>query len=59
VLAALWRYGENWLFEPGSPLPVALLDRESGRVVRPVVVDERTGARLDVREIRAGRAARS
>lgn len=55
VLAALWRYGEDWLFEPGDPPPVALLDRESGRVVRPAVVDEATGQRLDLRKLRVGR----
>ena len=58
VLAALWRYGEDWLFEPGDPPPVALLDRESGRVVRPAVVDEATGQRLDLRKLRVGRAPR-
>jgi DNA-binding HxlR family transcriptional regulator len=52
VLAAMWRWGEDWLFEPGGP-PVELVDRETGRPVRPVVVDERTGARLDVRRLRA------
>jgi DNA-binding HxlR family transcriptional regulator len=51
VLAAMWRWGEEWLFTEGAP-PVELVDRESGRPVRPVVVDETTGERIDVRRLR-------
>jgi DNA-binding HxlR family transcriptional regulator len=54
VLAAMWRWGSDWLWPDGEP-PVALEDRISGEVVRPVVVDERTGERLDVRALRVGR----
>jgi hypothetical protein len=32
-----------------------LVDRETGDVVRPSVVDERTGQSLDVRRLRLGR----
>jgi DNA-binding HxlR family transcriptional regulator len=52
VLAAMWRWGEDWLWEDAA-VPVALVDRESGRPVRPVVVDEHTGRRLDLRRLRA------
>lgn len=52
VLAALWRWGEDWAWPNGEP-PVALVDRESGRPVRPVVIDEHTGKRLDARRLRA------
>ena len=45
VLAAMWRWGEDWLFE-GRGAPVTLTDRESGADVRPVVVDEATGRPL-------------
>jgi DNA-binding HxlR family transcriptional regulator len=55
VLAAMWRWGSDWLWPGGQQPPVVLKDRESGRVVRPVVVDEETGERLDVRRLRAGR----
>ncbi len=55
VLAAMWRWGSDWLWPDGQQPPVVLKDRESGRVVRPVVVDEETGERLDVRRLRAGR----
>jgi DNA-binding HxlR family transcriptional regulator len=58
VLAAMWRWGSDWLWPGGQQPPVVLKDRESGRVVRPVVVDEETGERLDVRRLRAGRRPR-
>lgn len=52
VLAALWRFGEDWMWEPGATPPVQLVDRETGAAVRPVVVDEHTGKRLDLRSVR-------
>ena len=36
---------------------VVLKDRETGAVVQPVVIDEHTGERLDVRRLRVGRRA--
>jgi DNA-binding HxlR family transcriptional regulator len=58
VLAAMWRFGEDWLWEEGTAPPVRLVDRATGRAVRPAVVDERTGRRIDVRKlgVRAGRS---
>ena len=50
VLAAMWRFGEDWLFRQGPP--VRLVDRQSGDEIRPVVVDEHSGQRLDLRRIR-------
>jgi DNA-binding HxlR family transcriptional regulator len=57
VLAAMWRWGSDWLWD-GDPdgAPLVLKDRESGAEVHPVVVDERTGERLDIRRLRVGRA---
>ncbi|MGZ4794919.1 MAG: winged helix-turn-helix transcriptional regulator [Acidimicrobiia bacterium] len=55
VLAAMWRWGEDWLFADDGA-PVVLKDRESGRVVRPLVVDEATGEPIDIRTLRIGRA---
>ncbi len=57
VLAAMWRWGEDWLW-PDGKVPVALVDRETGKAVRPVVVDERTGERIDVRRLRMTSARR-
>jgi DNA-binding HxlR family transcriptional regulator len=51
VLAAMWRWGADWLWE-GDELPVMLVDRDTGEEVRPLVVDETTGKPLDVRRVR-------
>ncbi len=55
VLAAMWRWGSDWLWPEGEQSPVALKDRETGEVVNPIVVDERTGEPLDIRRLRVGR----
>ncbi|MGI9645882.1 MAG: winged helix-turn-helix transcriptional regulator, partial [Ilumatobacteraceae bacterium] len=55
VLAAMWRWGSDWLWTDGDRAPVVLMDRESGEVVVPSVVDERTGVPIDVRDVRVGR----
>ena len=54
VLAAMWRWGSDWLWEEGSEPPIELYDRESGRPVRPRLVDENTGRPIDVRKVRVG-----
>lgn len=51
VLAAMFRWGSDWLWEDDGP-SLVLTDRESGAVVRPRVVDEATGEPLDVRRVR-------
>ncbi len=58
VLAAMWRWGSDWLWDDGDAPSVVLKDRKTGRVVRPQVVDEQTGAPFDVRRLRIGRASR-
>jgi DNA-binding HxlR family transcriptional regulator len=50
VLAAMWRWGDDWLFDDDNP--VMLVDRETGDEIKPVVVDERTGEPIDVRKVR-------
>ena len=57
VLAAMWRWGSDWLWDEKGP-PVMLVDAASGAEVRPLVVDERTGAPLDVRRLRVKPAPR-
>jgi DNA-binding HxlR family transcriptional regulator len=54
VLAAMWRWGSDWLWEDGEQPPLELYDRESRRPVRPLVIDERTGDPIDVRKLRVG-----
>jgi len=55
VLAAMWRFGEDWLWEEGSKSPLQLYDRNTGKPIAPRVVDEKTGVPIDVRQIRVGR----
>ncbi len=55
VLAAMWRWGQDWLPDDDDP---ELVDRDTGERVVPLVVDEATGAPLDVRRLRLGSAAR-
>ena len=50
VLAAMWRWGEDWLFDGDNPLE--LVDREGGATIDPVVVDRATGEPLDVRRLK-------
>jgi DNA-binding HxlR family transcriptional regulator len=58
VLAAMWRWGSDWLWVDGKRPPVMLVDPDTGAEIRPVVVDERTGKRLDVRRLRVARTPR-
>src|SRR5262245_20383470 len=51
VLAAMWRFGEDWLFRRGHG-PAMLVDRDTQAEIRPIVVDEATGRRVDVRRVR-------
>ena len=43
VLAAMWRWGSDWLWEEGSQSPLELYDHETGSAVHPRVVDEYMG----------------
>lgn len=53
VLAAMWRWGSDWLWDDGAgEPPVMLVDRDTGRRVEPVVVDQATGEPIDVRRLR-------
>jgi hypothetical protein len=54
----MWRWGSDWLWPEGRRPPLILIDHESGAEVKPVVVDEATGRRIDVRRLRVARAAR-
>ena len=58
VLAAMWRWGSDWLWDGDEP-PVVLVDRESRAEIRPLVVDEATGEHVDVRQLRMARNPRS
>jgi DNA-binding HxlR family transcriptional regulator len=58
VLAAMWRWGSDWLWD-GKAMPIMMIDADSSNEVRPVVVDENTGKRLDVRRLRIARARKA
>ncbi len=58
VLAAMWRWGSDWLWPDGDGPPLVLRDRETGAVVDPLVVDEHTGRAVDVRNVRISRGRR-
>ena len=51
VLAAMWRFGMDWQWTDDDP-PLVLRDRDTDEEVRPAMIDERTGDRLDVRRLR-------
>ncbi len=55
VLAAMWRFGEDWLCEPDNPPPLALARNDNGDYIRPVVIDANTGEEINVRELRVRR----
>lgn len=58
VIAAMWTWGDRWMFEGGREGPGGVLrmaDGESGETIVPVVVDERSGQRVDLRKIRIRR----
>jgi hypothetical protein len=42
-----WSCGSDWLWDGDEP-PVSLKDRETGEVIRPLVVDEATGQPLEL-----------
>lgn len=52
-LLAMMAFGEVWYFDRGQE-PIRLFDRDSGRRVRPALVDAATGQALDPRALYAG-----
>jgi DNA-binding HxlR family transcriptional regulator len=51
VLAAMMRWGDDWLFEEGRA-PVELYDQRTGRKLTPLVIDETTGQALELGDVR-------
>jgi DNA-binding HxlR family transcriptional regulator len=58
VLAAMWQFGEDWMFED-KPSPFRMTDRETGETVQFAVIDQKTGKRIamDRLKIRSKRSA--
>lgn len=53
VIVSLLEWGNEWLDWGDDGPPVALVDRETGEPVEPVLVDGRTGTPLEPRRTRA------
>lgn len=54
VLAVMGAYGHDWLFdEPGD---IEFYDKRTDQRVRPIVIDEVTGQRLDITSTRRRRS---
>ena len=53
VIVSILEWGNQWLDWDDDGPPVHLVDRATGEVVEPVLVDARTGERLDPRSTRA------
>lgn len=51
VLAAMWRFGEDWLFTDDDPVTLQLANRDTKTPVNPRVVDAATGDPIDVRKL--------
>lgn len=52
VIMAMWRYGEDWLAEPGAGVTVEAYDRRTGEPVRARVIDEATGLPIELQHLR-------
>ncbi len=46
VIVAMWRFGDTWLFDDGAA--IELIDKRSGEPIRARMIDETTGAPLDL-----------
>ena len=55
VMAAMWRFGDEWLFEDGAGAAIELVDTRTGDPIRPQVVDATTGRPLDLESTRVRR----
>jgi len=50
ILAAMIRWGDDWLAGTAGP-PIEMIDMGSGKIIRPLVVDEATLKPIDPRNI--------
>jgi len=55
VLAAMWRFGEDHMWEGDDQPLVELASRTTGEQVRPLVVDEATGERIELDRLKLRR----
>ena len=55
ILAAMWRYGEDWCWPDDTQPKIELRNIETGQRIRPQVIDGTTGEPLDLRATRIKR----
>lgn len=55
VVASMWRFGDDWMFDTSPGAQVELIDRRTGEAVHPRLVDERTHEPIDLRHTRVRR----
>ncbi len=48
VIVAMWRFGDQWMFDESPGAQVALIDTRSGTPIEPMMIDAYTGAPLDL-----------
>ena len=48
VLAAMWRFGDDWLFDERPGASIELVDKRTGATVVPQMIDATTGEPLDL-----------
>ena len=52
IVVAMWRFGDDWMFDASPGARVELVDKRTGNPIRPRVVDETTGQPLDLASTR-------
>jgi DNA-binding HxlR family transcriptional regulator len=55
VLAAMWRFGEDWLFAEHERVVVEMIDATTGNVIVPQVVNANTGNPIDPTTVKVRR----
>lgn len=48
VMAAMWRFGDDWMYPESPGSTVELIDKATGEVVQPKMIDENTGEALNL-----------
>ena len=52
VVVAMWRFGDDWMFDESPGAQVELVDRRTGEAIRPTMIDATTGEPLDLASTR-------
>ncbi len=52
VIAAMWQFGDDWMFGESPGALVELIDKRTGEPIRPTTVDGNTGEPIDLPSVR-------